>query len=198
MSILIINCNHWIGFHIVNKMLDTDYIVEGIIDKNTSDDLAMFFARNSSFSFVEEGNKKEYEVCIMIGDYKNAEKIRAKRKFVINPNNGVDRGDVIKIQAPMLFGEWMPMNKDGIFYKDKFVAFESKEFNNEAVYINIFMSALLQWIRSENIPKCIVVNPNHDRKEKILENSVYIRENRPISKYVRVVQKHYELYKRFY
>ncbi|WP_156288853.1 hypothetical protein [Oceanobacillus salinisoli] len=201
MSILIVNCNHWVGFHIINTILDLDYDVDGIKGTNQNNDLSLFFGRNSSFSFVTEENLKPYQSCIIIGEYHHTENIKAEQKFLIgleDEDGASEREDIVTIQAPLLYGEWMPMNEKGIYKNNRFIPFDSEEFINNAIYIQVFTSALLQWMKSSTLPKYIEVNPVHSNRQLKLENFVYLRDNGPKEKKIEDVKKHYKLYKNFY
>lgn len=58
MSILVMDCNDWRTYHIVEMLLQNDYKVDAFLTTSTEEDLSMFFVRNSSFSIVTEDVQK--------------------------------------------------------------------------------------------------------------------------------------------
>ncbi|WP_085992748.1 hypothetical protein [Oceanobacillus senegalensis] len=196
MSVLVVNCNQWIGFHVVNELLDNQHEVDGVIDRNISDDLSMFFGRNSSFSFVSGKERKIYSTCIIIGHNKEIDVPHAERIFVINSDEETIHSlneNTVHIQA-LLFGEWMPMNQNGFYHDGKLLSFDSKEFKEDAIYIHDFTSALVQWVNSSKLPneKEMKVNRND------IENGIYMNDKNFITKKKDNVLTHYERYKNFY
>ncbi|UJL47616.1 hypothetical protein KFZ58_07055 [Virgibacillus sp. NKC19-16] len=197
MSILVDNCNHWIGFHIVDELLENSYTVDGIGDEDSV--LAMFLGRNSSFNFVKPDVKKHYDTAIIIGDQSNTG-IKSGQSLIINPVL-VDRVENrVEINVPLLFGEWMPMNEKGFYYNNTFITFDSDFFQTEAIYIKDFTKGLMQWLKMKELPSTLEVRSekNKDNQHVKLENAVYIRDNRPMEEKVKSVLEHYYLYKKFY
>ncbi|WP_145524221.1 hypothetical protein [Virgibacillus sp. SK37] len=199
MSILVVNCNHWIGFHIVNTLLEHDFNIDGMINPNLQDDLLMFFGRNSDFQMVND-EKREYETCIIIGDHPKAQDFKAGNKWLL-PINGIqkkEQTDLTTIHTPILFGEWMPMNENGIYHHKKFITFDSEEFKNNALSIHSFTPVLLQLIQNPSETHELYVHSRHEKRKSPGKNAIYIRESEPKEKYVADLKKHYKRYKKFY
>ncbi|WP_449354081.1 hypothetical protein ACUL41_12015 [Virgibacillus natechei] len=197
MSILVDNCNHWIGFHIANDLLENSYTVDGIGDENS--DLLMFLGRNSSFNFVGRNLEKQYETAIMIGGQSDTE-FKSGQTLIINPKSTDRVENRVEINTPLLFGEWMPMNEEGFYNNNTFIRFDSDYFQTEAIYIDDFTKGLIQWLKMKEFPSTLEVRSekNKDNKHVKLENTVYIRDNRPMADKVKNVLEHYQLYRKIY
>ncbi|RDW19960.1 hypothetical protein [Oceanobacillus chungangensis] len=201
MSVLVINCNHWIGYHIVNTLLQHDYLVDGIESDTELDELSMFFGRNSSFSFYNIEDRKRYDTCICVGEHGHLETIDAERVFIINPgkmNDWMDYDTATMIFAAHLYGEWMPMTEKGFYDNQEFIAFQSNDFKENAIYIEDFANGLIQWIQSSNLSSNLEVKSerNNGKVNKENQNSIYIRSSLPLEKRMTALQKHYQLIQR--
>ncbi|MFD1169148.1 hypothetical protein [Oceanobacillus caeni] len=199
MSILVVNCNHWIGFHIVNTLLEHDFNIDGMINPNLQDDLLMFFGRNSDFQMVND-EKREYETCIIIGDHPKAQDFKAGNKWLL-PINGIqkkEQTDLTTIHTPILFGEWMPMNENGIYHHKKFITFDSEEFKNNALSIHSFTPVLLQLIQTSSQTNELYVHPRQEKEKRSEKKAIYIRESEPKEKYVADLREHYKQYRILY
>lgn len=203
-SILLINCFHWIGFHMTNQLLESGYKVDGI-DQNSShqqEQLSMFVGRNSSFSLLDKQNLNEYRYSIIVGSYSHIEQIQANHTLQMtgsSDTNNQRNQAVIEIEMPLLFGEWMPMTEKGIYYRQQFIPFDSPRFLLNAVYIKDFTNSLLQWMESHHLShvKKVKTTRSNDADLK-LENTIYLRDNRPIHKQIEHVIDHYKRFKQFY
>ncbi|GGJ95342.1 hypothetical protein GCM10007063_17330 [Lentibacillus kapialis] len=181
------DCFHWIGFHMVNHFLENGWHVDGMDDLDTDEKehLSMFLGRNDLFHHVaKSGHNKSYDASISIGE---CEMILKKK-------------EAITIKLPLVFGEWMPMNQDGACIQNDFIRFDSQRFISSAVHVENIIESVKQWIRASGLPQVVNARSIHDRKadDLKLENTVYIRNNRPIKEEIENVKKHYERYKKFY
>ncbi|SHG23048.1 hypothetical protein [Ornithinibacillus halophilus] len=202
MSLLIVNCFHWIGFHLVDHLLEEGYEVCGMDDLGSEkkENLSMFFGRNDSFKLISEKEESEFDTVIVVDDVFPAT-ISSKKTIEIGFNSIEGReGQIIQVTVPILFGEWMPMSEEGIIYNDRLIPFESEEFLTEAIYINDFIQVFSQLIKASNLSNNIMVCSQkcRDSKDVSLENSIYIRDNVPIEEKVEEVKRHYQRYKDFY
>ncbi|MFD1360175.1 hypothetical protein [Lentibacillus salinarum] len=187
MVLLIENCFHWIGFHVTNYLLEKGFEIDGIDDLNTAKKghLSMFVGRNESFSHtVISQSEQTYDAVIRVFDHELV----------------LEKGGNVTIKWPLIFGEWMPMDQKGIYAHDDFIPFDSDRFMAEAVYVTNVAKSLEQCLHASGLPPVLEIRSAHDQKtEQVkLENSVYIRNNRPIKESVAIVRNHYERYKRFY
>lgn len=204
MTYLVVNCNDWLGFHIVNTLLENDFNVDGIEDQNKNDHLSMFFGRNSSFSFVDSTVKRKYDTVIYTGDEDELKGIQSERKVFISDNNtgikGTSKKSEVYINTPFLFGEWMPMDEKGVYRNQEYIPFESELFKTTAVYINHFTKGLVQWLKTPELSQVLEVKSakQTDKDDVKFENSIYLRDNIPIMEDVKKVLDHYQLYKDIY
>ncbi len=144
------NCFHWIGFHIVNRLLEEGCRVDGIDDLSTEkkENLAMFVGRNELFRHLPVIQESSgYNAIITVDD----QMVKMHRE------------EPVTIQLPLLFGEWMPMNQDGVYNGDEFVPFAAKEFTSRAVYIDDFLTGFLQWLQASSLPSELNVKSVHDK-----------------------------------
>ncbi len=189
MLFLVENCFHWMGFHLVNCLLENGYKVDGVDDLSSDmkEHLSMYVGRNASFQHLSSPERSTtYDRLINITD--------KELILTIQPNTSH------RINLPILFGEWMPMKKDGMYHQKTFISFDSDIFFNEAIYIGDFMKSLIQWVESSQLPEILEVKSiNNIQSEEVkLENSVYIRNNITIEENLKVVIKHYEKFKELY
>src|SRR5699024_8017384 len=104
---------------------------------------------------------------------------------------------VISVRMPLIFGEWMPMNEQGMYVQGEFLPFESDYFLQHAVYVKSFVKSLWQWIQTSRLPSSIHVQKQGQEIEE-LENSVYIRDNKPAGELLQTVLEHYRKFNLFY
>lgn len=185
MTYLVAYCNNWIGFHVVNELLDNGFAVDGMLDEKGNEDLSMFFGRNSSFTFVQTSGRKKYDAKIIIDDH-HVKWNTNKREITIN--------------TPLLFGEWMPMNEKGLYKNNENILFDSELFRSKAIYVKDFTKGLIQWLQTPYLPQTLEVRSAKEKNNKDvkLENAIYIRDNVPISNKVKLVQDHYNRNKERY
>ncbi|MFC4024478.1 hypothetical protein ACFOUV_11795 [Oceanobacillus longus] len=207
MPVLVVNCDDWLGYHIVNKLLEQGYKVDGIVHSDRNDepdeDLTMFFGRNSSFTMIPADKEKKYNIGIIAGDYDGKIKQKIEKLFVINPDKKEQRSvnhatSCTTIKAPLLFGEWMPMNEKGIFHKNEFIPFTSEKFKESSLYVQNFTKGLLQWMKVPNLPSELhIYSSNHKREVNTkLDKNIYLRDNTPNRDHVKTVIEHYVLFKK--
>ncbi|SFD38472.1 hypothetical protein SAMN05216238_10186 [Lentibacillus persicus] len=181
------NCFHWIGFHIVNHLLEDGFSVDGFseLDTDKKEALSMFVGRNELFRLLgTDESKSEYDAVIRV-------------------NNGVVTMETqrsVTINLPLVFGEWAPMNSEGIYYEGKLIRFDSQQFKLEAIYIEEFLKSFWHWMSVSETPSIINVRSYSNRRAGGADeaNAVYIRRIRPLEEYVESVKKHYQKYKKLY
>jgi len=164
MNVLVHNCFHWISYHIVDQLLINGYQVDGY-HQNMSEKaefLSHFLGRNSLFTNLEKPQKK-YDLVIILNDHKILPKIDSYQTiFLSSEDEDINENSTkaIFIKLPLLFGEWMNMNSEGIYVSDKYIPFASSEFQTHAVYIKDFTKKLLKYIKSIPLDNHIL-NNNH-------------------------------------
>lgn len=196
MTILIVPCNHWIGYHITSAFLNENVSLDGMIDSSMDDHLTMFFGRNNQFQLIEQ-LKKSYEACIIVGEFDQINKVRADKKLIIQTEKTLSKEyeNTTIIRPPLLFGEWMPMNDKGLYQKERFISFDSEEFRKNALSIDRFTSFVLQWYKSSQTPLLLEMNPADDT---VSESSIFIREDGSLEKQLETLKQHYRRYRNFY
>lgn len=203
LTILVADCNHWIGYHIANTLLENDYKVDGMVHHNhDGQELSMFFGRNSSFSIPHSEEYNDYKLGIFTGGYTHPIQQRCERMFIINPTqdeiNNSNHSNRIVVKADLLFGEWMPMNEQGIFKQKQLIPFASDYFKQHAIYIRDFTDGLMQWMKASNLPSILHI---HSKKSSLntdtkLEKNVFLRENITNGQNVIAVMEHYRLHRK--
>lgn len=204
MTVLVQNCFHWVGFHIVNQLLEDGYTVKGIdfSTEQASDHLSMFFARHASFSLIEPNVDESFNVSIVINSPQYADNIDATHHIVIDETNRqlIEHVNSTYIKQPLLFGKWMPIRDKGVFYCNNHIAFDSEAFLENAIYINDFTKMISQLLKKRDIPTFLDVQ--YDKIEEsptlILDNTVYIRDNTPIERKIEEVLTHYKQFEKYY
>lgn len=195
MCIKVENCFHWIGFHLINRLLEEGIPVIGIdqVDTPKKEYLSMYVARNDSFSLHDkEPDEKNFDLAFEVCDlYEDGD-----RKHVITLlKSSVSRKDTEHIiYPPKLIGEWMP-SKEIISFKNEKTKLQT------AACIENFISAIYQWIEIDTlIPSKFNVVSSKDRNISSvkLESYVYLRDNRSIQKYFDTVLDHYHRLQAFY
>lgn len=202
MAIVVVNCFHWIGFHLTDKLLQAGYKVDGIDQLSTykKEHLSMFLGRNSSFSLKEINFSHQYETCIIIKSFAHIDHIQADRVIHIGHNEDtmLPRENKVMINIPILFGEWMPMSNYGIYNQNAFLPFDDLRISSEAIYIKDFARALLQWLQASYLLNSFHVKSSRDRSHVDDTNIIYLRDKKTISQNIDDVIKHYKRFKAFY
>ncbi|MFD2042700.1 hypothetical protein ACFSTA_00090 [Ornithinibacillus salinisoli] len=203
MSILVANCFHWVGFHLINEFLYRGIEVDGVDELETSkkEHLSMFVGRNDLFSLVPKNKLGTYQTAIIVEDTNLISSISSARMIKIgNENQRSSLHNVKEVQVPLLFGEWMPMTKKGCLYQERMIPFDSEEFMSSAIYVGDFVRAFMQWLELRDFPSHLQVCTKKNEIDEALklENSIYIRDNVPIEENIQKVIRHFERYKQFY
>ncbi|BAC13158.1 hypothetical protein [Oceanobacillus iheyensis HTE831] len=199
MRVLVVNCNSWVGYHIVDALLMEEFLVDGVVDNDEPGSLEMFFGRNSLFEEVTLQTTKSYDIGIITDDFITELELPkgVKRWITISTNRDkrIQSRSVTMtcIYPSLLIGEWMNMNKQGIYRYDEFIRFDSDYFKEQAIYITDFVNALLKWIQLEKLPASFQVFPKQENiSNKKVEKMVFLRKNRSIDTIIQLLKKHYE------
>lgn len=200
MEVLIMNYTNWIGFHLAEALLNEGYKVDGFEGKDGNENLVDFLARNSNFRSLGNLEERVYPLVIYSGQEGQLPRISVERAFLINPVSSIHEENIISIHIPLLYGEWMPMDENGIYVNEKRIYFSSELFKREAIYIGDFIQLLLQWINKkppiEKIRMEIAKNMNYNAVK--LEKTFFVDENVPIGDQVQKVVEHYRKYHLLY
>ncbi|MFS0752184.1 hypothetical protein [Oceanobacillus sp. 1P07AA] len=201
MRLLVVNCNSWVGYHIVDALLMEGFSVDGVIATNEPGDLEMYFGRNSLFEEATLKTKKEYDIGIIIDDFITdlPKGVKQWISISITHDKRIESGPctMTYIYPSLLVGEWMEMNNQGIYRNDKFIRFDSSYFKKQAIYITDFVNALLHWIQMDTLPSSFQVFPKQENiSNKKVEKKVFLRKNRSIDTIVQSLKKHYEQFQK--
>ena len=198
MEILVINITNWIGYHITNRLLEEGYEVKGLMTEEAGGHLLHFFKRNSNFQLLENPGDEFYETVICVGRFPEYP-VEIGRLILINSRKappGIT--DTLTIQSPYLFGEWMPMNADGYYEKERWLAFNSTDFKENGLYIDDFLQPLISWLKQNPSTDDIQIRSARAKKREKLEKFFFVKENKPIEDNVQQVLSHYERFKDLY
>jgi len=203
MSFLVTSCFDWVGFHLVNQLLEKGYEVDGIDEETTAlkEHLSMFLGRNSAFRLKTRDELRSYDTAIVIGENPCTDVLKAKQMINVSRNKiqAKREASMTTIHVPVLFGEWMPMNEQGMYVGNQFISFDSAHFLSEAVYIKDFIAGLFQWMQVDDLPSSLEVKSKSSESRAVkLENTVYIRDNERTADKLKKVLNHYRNYQHFY
>ncbi|WP_042224621.1 hypothetical protein [Oceanobacillus manasiensis] len=200
MTYLVYPSNHWIGYHMVEHLLELGYEVHGKEIEQESNELTLFFGRNSNYSSYNLDTK--YKAAYIFADYDAKLFSNTLHTYVLNENcQQVTERNHTAIHVPMLFGEWMPMNKEGMYWSGTYIRFDSSLFQKEAIYIKDFIKELVKWknkVIADRDELYILSYRSAQTKKFKLENSVYLRDNIPIEEKLQKVLQHYKQNKLHY
>ncbi|UFU00557.1 hypothetical protein KO561_06340 [Radiobacillus kanasensis] len=190
--IVINNCFHWIGYHLLQKFLEGGYEVMGCdpITSEKREHLSMFVGRNSHFEWMEtlpDARKKESDIIYI--------DVQPHVLFIQLEDNQTHT-----ISTPMLFGEFMDREDDGFEYKDTFISFESKKFNEEAVWIEDFVDILFSLFKENQLNKDWKVKSlsKSMREEEDGDEVIYVRQTDTVSNRLQLIDEHYQQYTNLY
>ncbi|AVQ98644.1 hypothetical protein OBCHQ24_06340 [Oceanobacillus iheyensis] len=194
MTYLVSPSNHWLGYHMVEHLLELGFEVHGQENEQDSDELTLFFGRNSSYGPFNP--EKKYKIAYILGDYNDKLTANTVHTYVLCKDSSKNQGKRHTcIHVPILFGEWMQMDKDGMYWNNSYVRFDSILFQKESIYIKDFIGELVDWntkgIASREDLYVRSFRSEENPKLK-LENSIYLRDNIPIEQKVEKVLQHYQ------
>src|SRR5699024_3073000 len=122
---------------------------------------------------------------------------KTKHLLLVNSVKDQQNPNTIHIRLPLLFGEWMPMNEEGILYKNRLISFTSDKFLRDAIYVRDFTKWIIQVLNSTQVPSFIYVKSSRSKKRNImLDNIIFLHDNRPITKKLKHVKANYHLFKK--
>lgn len=204
MTICVMNCFHWIGFHIVNRLTENGYNVDGIANSSSDreEELSFMLGRNSSFTLYQSENEvkdRQYSDAVLVHPERKPSPVQSLKTYNFGKAIDDPNPNFTNIDLPMLFGEWMPMDEQGAYIDGQYIEFDSTRFRESAIYIDDFVDCFMQWMKVPDLPRSISLTKNRDQEigEESLEKQLYIRENRPIEIQVSNLLKHYEKVKNF-
>ncbi|WP_138416458.1 hypothetical protein [Aquibacillus sediminis] len=202
-------CFNWIGYHLVDQLLQQGQEVIGIDDIKTpkQEHFALLIGRNSLFTHqetVEEARKEgEIDTLFTINDHERAESLSDLKtsKWIHLSNQAIRDGDhIINVHLPLLYGEWMPRDAEGCYVQQQYIRFDSDTFKHQAIYIQDFVQALIQLVKSEQLPKTVDMYPlkRLERAQTKQENHLFIRELAPLEKRHQDLLTHYQKFQQIY
>lgn len=199
MDFLVSNCYHWIGFHLVNKLLEEGYAVDGIVHPGfTNDHLSMYLGRNSSFQEVNSLTDKSYHTTFIVAGEPVERNIGKRVINLICGDNETDNHVTIKL--PLLYGKWMPMDEQGIYDGNDYVPFDSERFLENALSVESFIKSLVSWAIQGTLPtdsNQISLN-NKKLSNKMMKHAINLHKNERMDKQVKQLRDHYQRFKVYY
>lgn len=199
MQALVLNITDWISYHIADRLLSEGYEVNAV-KSNNNEHLVDFFPRNSNFELVEEPLQTSYPLVICVGPLPQfAKKLECKRIFLIN-SDSINLDHAISIQAPYLFGEWMPLSDDDLLQNENQITFSASEYEKEGLYIADFLEVFMEWVEKgpPNSEIYVKSKRNGENTGKKLEKTFLVDENVPIEENLKQVISHYQQFKDLY
>lgn len=198
MKVAVVNCFHWIGYHLVETMLEDGIEVIGIHESETnrSNFLSMCIGRNSLFTRAD-CIPEDVDYTVAIG----TTSIIPTCSYTIQlMKEHTEKKDIslhaVRVELPLLYGEWMSMDEKGIYVQNKYFPFTSNTFLNKGVYVQDYMKVFLARIHER-----ITLQPDKKsflKEELTLENNSCFRDNSTKPKVIEQLQKHYRHNRFFY
>lgn len=203
MTILVGNCFHWVGFHLVSQLLERGYKVDGIgkVFDHKTEHLSMFLGRNSSFSLITEiVESKSYRLIMTVNENQLFHKKKIYPMIIIRTDGKINNQEIQSVvDAPMLYGKWMPMTDTGIYHRDTFVPFLSDTFINQAVCVEKYIDNLLNLIVEENFTSDIIENIYNNKEEiNVLNKKLQNIDEKQKSKELALLLAHYKQFRDYY
>ncbi|MFD2630357.1 hypothetical protein [Oceanobacillus kapialis] len=200
MTYFVAPSNYWVGYHMVEHLLGIGHEVHGKEEEAYSSELPFFFGRNSAYKGYNPN--KKYKRAFLFKNYDENVIANSAHVFEVCGDSQQLKGQTITaIHIPLLFGEWMPMDDKGMYWNNSYVRFTSNFFQEEAIYVKDFIQELLKWESNEiRFQEKLYVHSfrSKEKKELIVENSIYLRDNVPIDEKLQQVRQHYKQYKQHY
>lgn len=197
MVIFINNCNHWINYHMIDALLNTGYKVEGLKEGKENEHLLLYFGRNSNFSIAENYKTKDYQHAVSL--QVPVAGVNAEYNHVITMDSSPGRDGTYYLQAPLLFGEWMPMNREGMYVNGRFIPFNSEDFIIKSMYIKDFTKVFIDWIDAVNKNRKMGFLSGEDGNKWVkLESYLHLRNNDAMEEQLDQVIEHYNNHKEMY
>ncbi len=195
MKILVLNVTNWIGYHMTDGLLNAGHEVVGVKGEEGNEHFIDFFARNSQFHLIERPERGSFPLVICIEDADVADDVEYDRLYLINHKE--KRKNAISIEAPCLFGEWMPMTEEDLEQMGENVTFSSEKLLSDGIYIGDFLEFFITFIEKEPEVENIRLWPARNQGKK-LEKSFLVDENIPIQEKLQQVISHYKRFKDLY
>ncbi|MUV36525.1 hypothetical protein JNUCC1_00328 [Lentibacillus sp. JNUCC-1] len=192
------NCFHWIGFHLVQHLLDAGECVIGIdqVSSPQKEHLYLFMGRHDRFQLMSReaapANGIKKDVNLQVCNNKNGSETDNGHIHIVYGTEHDQTNETIDL--PLLFGFWMPMTEFGMKrVNGEWLPFASDAFLNEAVYIEDYMNDLVHCIREGCLSEISSSCPN-----QYLANLGKVKDNRTIKTNLSIVQEHYHRNTSFY
>lgn len=205
MTVVVVGCYEWIGYHLINGYLDDGEEIIGIdtIDTSKKETLSMFFGRNAAFSYyktmeewmdqykdlpssiymINENYQEEFES--IFEKVSNVDVI-----FLTKENRQVklaEKDNCFTIQLPFLYGPWMPPIKNW-----------DNTLPEDALYITDFVDWLKQTDFTQ-VPDPVQLVPKQEIQEREnQEGIVHLTKQVTDEKGVSLLNKHMKQFPQYY
>ncbi|WP_077623069.1 hypothetical protein [Sediminibacillus massiliensis] len=203
-------CCGWINYHLVQKLLNGGNNIAGIgFPKTEKEELLYdFFGRNDHFhgftsmEEAEENNGSAITTLIVVGCSSQIDEGKIQpvdRNIFIKVDDGdwhSERWSIIDV--PLLFGEWMPRDETGIYFRNKHIPFDTAEFKENAIYIGDFAEVVAGLLEGETSWRRKRAIPDSSLEEGDNENIIKMKAKKTIEARLKELDEHYRNYQELY
>lgn len=199
---LITGCFSWIGYHLLAKLLNDGEEVIGVdqLDNDKKEHFAMLVGRNANFTFYETTDQAE--------KWRSNSKLNTMFQIDLSEHRSLihfsskyasENEQSIEIELPLLYGEWMERSETGFYYKGEFVRFDSKQFENSAIYIEDFVNAVSQLSETTLLPSTIMYCAHkQSRVQKTNNEQLFILPYNSQFNILEKIDSHYQRFNSLY
>jgi hypothetical protein len=142
MHFLISNCYSFEGYHLVETLLEEGHEVSGIHSSVLSDKeahLSMYLGRHALFN--EGVQEKDYAAHVtFFGE--GEEQVGSHRRVHLHYGTANAADAEVQILLPILYGEWMPRDKEALQWEGKTIPFTDPFFRTHALPIQPVMQTV--------------------------------------------------------
>ncbi|WP_226037664.1 hypothetical protein [Aquibacillus saliphilus] len=210
---LVSSCFNWIGFHLTQRLLNDSKEVIGLdqIATEREENLSLFIGRNSllthvtdKYSLINEFKSERFKTVFDVADdeeFVTKGELNADQWIRLSSDPTVANfEDTLTICLPLLYGKWMPRDKNGFYYLKNYIEFNSARFEKDAVHIDDFIDALWKVPASRGKTEVIKCQPIewNKTKENNQTNILYIEEQEKKENRLKTLNKHYQQFCDFY
>lgn len=162
----------------------------------------MYMGRNDLFNIISDDEINDTYSVVIINGYECIDQNKKESELQQNLLSCYERGkmNIKELNLPLLIGEWMPMDEEGMYRLNEYIPFDSKLFRNNAVHIDHFTDWIVKLIEKENPTSQHVIyfKKNKSVSEQILEKEDEFYNNVPSESSLESILSHYEKYKNYY
>ncbi|GGM24982.1 hypothetical protein GCM10011351_08340 [Paraliobacillus quinghaiensis] len=206
---VIIGCFNWIGFHLLETLLQNGEEVIGVdqLDHPKREHLSMFVGRNANFTYyetldqVKKNNLNNHIQAVFMCDQVqsfNRKSISSLKYIQFFPKQKGQQ-EVIEVKLPLLYGEWMDRDENGIYNSNEFIQYDSALFKEKAIYIKDFIGAIIQLSDASNSPSTVsYYTPEQLQEQQSSVTDLFILPSNSPTRNLEKVEAHYQRFNEMY